>query len=418
MVNRYRLLSIGPDLVGMLKTYSVCLYLRRCLATSGSHFGPGFKSIPQEKAKDGEGEEKPGHSEPNLVNIYNRLNTWKSQSQLVDKLHSNVVFYNPEEDNHGLVVVNKPYGLAVKEAKDSQYCLEGCLGGLAGLLGVKDLHVIKSVERFCSGIALLGTSEETNKQVTKAVGKSRSQRMLSSSYMGLVLGYANLPGMDTGQVVLELCPSVEKPLFSDRHKEPVIYRNLSTSRSRTSLDRRNAKLFHMGAQLISNSGTHPVSLVRLDPSTVKNHFPLVWLSDQGHPLLGDHMYDYRSSSLMGHKVRVGTKHTQASRQQKLPINVAERLSVRKGEEWRVPKLLHHHRIHLPEFLGKEKDLTVFAPLPPHFRNTCRALGVTVDWKEVAKTDQVKVWPVHGNANKNKLIDESKSDLDRHVKELN
>lgn len=402
----------------MLKTYSVCVYLRRCLASSGSQLGPGSKSIPQEKAENYE--DKKEHSGPKLVNIYNRLSSWKSQKQLVDKLHSNVVFYNPEVDKHGLVVINKPYGLSVKEAKDSEYCLEKCTGALAGLLGVKDLHIIKSVERFCSGITLLGTTQDTDKHVSLAVAKSRSQRMLSSGYLGLVLGHANLPGMDQGQVMLEFCPSVEKPLFSDKHKEPVIYRNLSTSRS--GMNKRNAKLFHMAAQIVSNSGTQPVSLVRLDPSTVKNHFPLVWLADQGHPLLGDHMYDYRSSSLMGHKVRVGTKHTQASRQQKLPPALAEKLNVKKGDEWRVPKLLHHHRIHLPEFLGKGKDLTVFAPLPPHFTNTCQALGVAVDWEKIAREDEVKVWPVYENKNKNskenKLIESQKTDLDSHLQELN
>jgi len=400
----------------MLKTYSVCLYLRRSLVTSASHWGtrskPDLHKDPNQKNEE-EGEMD--RSGPKILNTFAKLNKWKSQATLVDHLKKNVVFYNPKEDEHGLVVINKPYGLPIKKAEDSEYCLEGCIGALATLLGEKQLHVIKSVERFCSGIVLLGTSEDTEKHMLKSVKKSKTKRMLTSGYIGLVMGHAKLPAMDTGQVLLEECPSVEKPLFSDRHKEPVIYRNLSTTYS--AIQRRNAKLFHMGADLIANSGTHPVSLVRLDPGQVKNHFPSVWLADQGHPLLGDHMYDYRSSSLMGHKVKVGLKHTQASRMQKLPPTVRERLELKKGEEWKIPKHLHHHRIHLPDFLGKGKDLTVRAPLPPHFIKSCQVLGVQLNWKEIVENDQVKVWPAKEKKKKEKDDKAPHTDLQQNLLEL-
>jgi len=247
----------------MLKTYSVCVYLRRSLVTSASQWGAGPKGSsqwgagpkasmgfhkvpPQQHEVEEENIDKSG---PKLLNTFNRLNTWRSQANLVEDLKKNVLFYNPEDDKHGLVIINKPYGLPVNKSQDSEYCLEGCTGALANVLGTKQLHVIKSVERFCSGIVLLGTSEDTDKAVTKAVKKAKLQRMLISGYLGLVMGHANLTAMDTGQVLMEECPSVEKPLFSNRHKEPVIYRNLSTSHY--AIKGRNARLFHMGADLIA-----------------------------------------------------------------------------------------------------------------------------------------------------------------------
>merc|ERR1711874_460368 len=159
-----------------------------------------------------------------------------------------------------------------------------------------------------------------------------------------------------------------------------------------------------------------ISLVLLQPSSSKNHFVPVWLSDMGCPLLGDQMYDYRARTLMGHKVKVGIKNTQANRQQKLPSAVMDRLGVRKGEEWRVPKHLHQFRINLPDFLGPGKHLTVFAPPPKYFSLTSAKLGIDIKFREVAERDEVAEWEARGDKKKKKEL-VGLTDLEQNINEL-
>lgn len=138
----------------------------------------------------------------------------------------------------------------------------------------------------------------------------------------------------------------------------------------------------------------------------------VWLADRGCPLLGDQLYDYRARTLLGHKVKVGVKHTQASRQQKLPTVVAEKLGIEKNEEWRVPKLLHQFRINFPKFLGEEKkDLTVYAPPPMYFSLTSKAFGIDINFTDLVKKDEVEQWKKIDKPKKKKEADTNSTETD-------
>ena len=82
--------------------------------------GPGIRRIEELRSSD-QGGNKVADGQK-AVNVYTRLNSWKSSGKLVDDLHSNVVYYDPENDDSGLVVINKPHGLAIKPAKVNIAC--------------------------------------------------------------------------------------------------------------------------------------------------------------------------------------------------------------------------------------------------------------------------------------------------------
>merc|ERR1712059_162467 len=63
----------------------------------------------------------------------------------------------------------------------------------------------------------------------------------------------------------------------------------------------------------------------------------------------------------------------------------------KGEAWKVPKMVHHHRLLLPDWGRQGKHLTVFAPPPPHFVETCKVLKIQLDYKKLAEEDTVTQW---------------------------
>ena len=93
------------------------------------------------------------------------------------------------------------------------------------------------------------------------------------------------------------------------HKEPMISRELKTvSQGR----RQKVRRVHVDVETISRSSTG-AGLVAVSPSNPAKHFVLVYLAELGVPVLGDMMYDYRSKTLLGQKVRV-TATTNAYRE--------------------------------------------------------------------------------------------------------
>jgi len=355
-----------------------------------------------------------------VVKDFQRLSAWKSMNDLVDILHKNVVYYEPESDNSGLVVINKPYGLAAQKTEDSSFCLEACLGSLASKLEVERLEIVKCAERFCSGITILGTSKTTQSSYKKSMDRGLTRRALSSSYLAMVKGQPSIRTMESVDRIMTDCPGINKPLFGSMHKEPVISRKLI----KHGVNRNNVKRVHVAINSLARSA-QGAGVVELSPSNIGKHFIPVYLADVGHPLLGDQMYDYRARSILGQRIKLNTAHTNAKRMQVLPVHLLELLGMSKGEEWLMPKMLHQHRLFLPDWLGRDKSLTVFAPPPPHWLKTCKVLGINFDFKEVAQNDTVKHWAARIRSKKKNTpateteqeVSNAESDLSRHVSEL-
>ena len=315
-----------------------------------------------------------------------KLSVWKDENALVEDLHSNIVYYEPDKDQTGVVIINKPYGLPKELSEDSQFSLVKALPDLAKRLDVSGLTVLKCSERFTSGITVLGSRPESEKAFKNCLLRQKSNRVLASSYLALVKGQPKINRCESVDLSLVDCPEVNTPLFSSMHKEPVISRQLKTvSQSR----RLGVRRVHVDLASVSRSGTG-AGLVAVSPSHTGKHFILVYLAELGLPVLGDLLYDYRSKTVLGKKVKM-TATANANRTQVLPPHLLELLELERGEEWRLPKLLHHHRLQLPGWLPAGEDLTVFAPPPPHWLRAASILGINFDYEQFVEADQVKLW---------------------------
>ena len=344
--------------------------------------------------------EMPTKKDKKLVAYFRNMNAWPSQAALTAHLFSNIVYHEPEKDKHGLVVLNKPHGLPLHRSEDSAYSLTSSLKSLADMMEVKTLKVIKTVDRWSSGITVLGTQENTLETFKKTSIKMKAQRMLASSYLCLAKGHSNMNRTETVQVKLVDCPHVANPVVGSMHKEPQITRTISSPYQNM---RDQAKRVHVHCSTICNSSKVDASLVRLEPSSVGNHFIPVYLADSSFPLLGDPLYDYRTRTLMGHKVKLTTAYTESKRCQVLPPSMLDLMGLRKGEEWEVPRMVHHHRLHLWDWLGKDTHVTVFAPPPEFFSRTCHTLGIAIDYSNLAETDTIKLWKQDPRKKKKKAV---------------
>jgi len=364
-----------------------------------------------EKDFDERKKEKKGN---NMVKEYKNLCVWRDLIKVVDNLFNNIVYHDQERDKTGLVVINKPYGLPLSPSKDSPISLDMCLSGLANKLEVEKLEVLKCTERFSSGITLLGTPA-TAAAYKKSKGFLSTSRSLGTSYLALVKGQPSINLLETVDRRMVDCPEVNKPLFGSMHKEPVLTRKL-IRQSKLKSDK--AKRVHVSINSMSRSSLG-CGVVEISPSSTGKHFIPVYLADVGYPLFGDQMYDYRVRTLMGQKVKLSTSHTNATRTQVLPPPIMEALGLAKGEEWIIPKMLHHHRLFLPNWLGSGKSLTVYAPPPKHWVNTCKVLGLEFDYKEVMHSDKVKHWEAKEKkvAKNSQKVEIVQTDLGSNISDL-
>ena len=352
-----------------------------------------------------------------LKREYEHLCVWKDQNDMVEQLYSNIVYYEPEKDKSGLVVLNKPYGLPKSTGDDSTYSLETSLPHLADKLGVNSLNVIKCCERFTSGITILGSNTKTAEIYKKSMAKARADKALSSSYLAIVKGVPNINKLEDVDLKVTNCPEVNNPIVGSMHKEPVISRHLAKP---WKIQRDNIKRVHVAAASVARSSSG-VGIVEISPSFVGKHFLQVYLADLGYPVLGDMMYDYRTRTLLGKKLRI-TSHTNAHRTQILPPHVLELLGLAKGEEWVVPKMLHHHRLLLPRWLPGGEDVTVFAPPPGHWLRTCAALNLRFNYTEFAQADKISHYQLNADRVESRRRKKEKeqqvmTDLEKNIEDL-
>jgi len=348
---------------------------------------------------------------------YSKLCSWRSQDALCDQLLAGVVYHEPADPKAGgLVVINKPYGLPAHHAKDSHYSLESSLPGLAKRLDLEKLIIVNPCERFSSGITVLGSADSTVSQYRAAVKRNKANRSLPSAYLALVKGLSKLDLLETVDMKQEKVSHIAKPVIGSQHKEPVIDRELMKSRFKANMLR--VKLCRIRARTLSNGALSPTSLVVMEPSRTNHHFLSVYMADVGHAIIGDQLYDYRCRGMLGHPVKFGPGHSSATRNQILQENILGPLELTKGEEWKIPKLLHHHRLCLPSYLGRNKHLTVFAPPPPHFYQTCDALGVTINFKDIAESDSISTYDAREKPCSDSQESDGKyEDFETHIQKL-
>jgi len=352
-----------------------------------------------------------------LRNEVQSLCAWKDQDELLEELFENIVYHEPESDKSGLVVLNKPYGLPRKPSDDSLYALESVLPLLSDRLEVKSLQIVKCTERFTSGITLLGTSNITSEKFHKAMRRCVTDRILPSSHLAIVKGSPNIHRNEDVDLKLTDCPEVNDPLFGSVHREPVISRHLAKP---WKLKRQEIKRVHVNVDSVARNPGAGAGVVSLSSSKVSNHFIQVYLADIGHPVIGDMLYDYRSRTVLGKRIRI-TSHTNARRTQVLPYPLLEPLGLKKGEEWMLPKMLHQYKIHLPKW-NQGKDITIFAPPLAHWMRTCQLLELNFNFKEFAEQDKIAHFKQNNNRaekkkKKREEEQEALTDLQQSIVEL-
>ncbi|XP_004702499.1 LOW QUALITY PROTEIN: mitochondrial mRNA pseudouridine synthase RPUSD3 [Echinops telfairi] len=336
-------------------------YLGR--VSAGWRPGPGVCAVPQAAGLGTEARNrpKPRHSDgrsgcprdppfPGLLQLEGL-----SATELVDVLRAGVV------DQKGpLVVVNKPPGLPVT-GKPGVLTLLSVLPELSQALGLREgaLQVVRAPEKDCSGLVLLSSCPQTASNLHKFFARSRRVQRPTALYWAVTDG---IPATSEGKIQAAL---------RREHTDGVdLVIPVKTPSRKDILEGVKRTVSHFRV-VATGSGC---ALVQLQPLTVFPSQLQVHMTLQLCPVLGDHKYSARVSTVLGQRFLLPAESTKSPKQV-LDEAFLRHLRLTPAQATQLPLHLHLHRLLLPGPRPQDAPTELLAPLPPYFSKTLHCLGL-------------------------------------------
>lgn len=219
-----------------------------------------------------------------------------------------------------VIVINKPFGLPVQGGTKIKKSLDDMLGGLMFDAGERP-KLVHRLDRDTSGVLVLARNTKAAAQLSKAfAGKD-----IEKTYFALIHGCP-----------LQTIGSIDYRLLKAVHGE--------SSYERVAVDDEEGKYAKTEYRVIESLARR-FALIELKPLTGRTHQLRVHMQAINCPIVGDEKY--------------GGDEMQAQ-----DVGIADGLH------------LHARRVVIPAF-GSGKKIDVTAPLPPHMKESFKALGIEV-----------------------------------------
>jgi 23S rRNA pseudouridine955/2504/2580 synthase len=223
------------------------------------------------------------------------------------------------EDDH-VVVLNKPFGIAVQGGTGTKRHIDGLLAGMADRFGDRP-RLVHRLDRDTTGVLLVAKTREA----AAKLGRVFQTRSAAKTYWALIKG---VPKPPQGKVEAALVKASGPDGDRIRKAEP------------GEQDRAMHATTHYA---VIDRVAHAAAWVSLKPVTGRQHQLRAHMALIGHPIVGDNKYEGGMA---------------------LPAENME------------PKLhLHARRLVLPHPYLSGKKIDVTAPLPEHMRQTWKLLGL-------------------------------------------
>lgn len=245
-------------------------------------------------------------------------NTSKSDRALIES----IILY---EDEH-VLVLNKPFGLAVQGGTGTKKHIDGMLEGMADRFGGERPRLVHRLDRDTTGVLLVAKTREA----AAKLGRTFQTRSAAKTYWALVKGVPKPPqGKVEAALVKASGPDGDR-VRKARPGEQEVAMHATTHYS------------------VVDRAAHKAAWVSLKPVTGRQHQLRAHMHLIGHPIVGDNKYE-------------GDVNMPAE-------NIEKKLH------------LHARRLVIPHPKGG-KAIDVSAPLPAHMLATWDLLGFDVDMFE-------------------------------------
>ena len=227
------------------------------------------------------------------------------------------------EDDH-VVVLNKPFGIAVQGGTGTKRHIDGLLAGMADRFGGRP-RLVHRLDRDTTGVLLVAK----HRDAAAKLGRIFQTRSAAKTYWALVKGVPKPPqGKIEAALVKATGPDGE-------------------DRVRKALPGEQDKAMHAATHYsVIDRVAHKAAWVSLKPVTGRQHQLRAHMALIGHPIVGDNKYE-GDTALAG-----------------------------SGIERKLH--LHARRLVIPHPIERGSKIDVTAPLPEHMRKTWEVLGLDAD----------------------------------------
>ena len=223
------------------------------------------------------------------------------------------------EDEH-VLVLNKPYGIAVQGGTGTRRHLGGLLAGMADRFGDRP-RLVHRLDRDTTGVLLVAK----HRDAAAKLGRVFQTRSAAKTYWALVKG---VPKPPQGKVEAALVKASGP----------------DGDRVRKALPGEQEKAMHATTHYsVIDRVAHKAAWVSLKPVTGRQHQLRAHMALIGHPIVGDNKYE------------------------------GDQVLAESGIEAKLH--LHARRIVIPHPVAGEPALDITAPLPEHMRKTWELLGL-------------------------------------------
>nr|XP_053641510.1 mitochondrial mRNA pseudouridine synthase RPUSD3-like [Cherax quadricarinatus] len=322
--------------------------------------------------------------------VFKLLYPWKTKLELAEHLKNTEVY-----NDGGLVALCKPYGIqqvsAVSTQTEGQQTIvqtvnsggfpehvpsvQDTLPVLKEMYGVSHLEVVKSTERWSSGLMLLSTNKKLTENVQKSLRRSKAFKQSPLTYWAVTV---SLPR----PTVTETNAAFTLEYVNNIGKVPVIMKNYSQA----GVKRGEVKLSLVKHQILTYNKSIDAALVEVKTQSLKWHFLRVWLAHSYSPVLGDALYSQRVKMVVGKKLQISPHNLTAYEPQVIPEKLFSKLELPSQAVEIIPCHLHLAEVQLAHFNKDKSDLILSAPPPDFFAWTCKQLGLMSDEDDAAKAD--------------------------------
>ncbi len=221
-----------------------------------------------------------------------------------------------------VLVLNKPFGLAVQGGSGTKKHIDGILAGMADRFGDRP-RLVHRLDRDTTGVLLVAKTRDA----AAKLGKIFQTRSAAKTYWALVKG---VPRPPQGKIEAALVKAAGP----------------DGDRVRRALPGEQDVAMHATTHYsVIDRVAHKASWVSLKPVTGRQHQLRAHMHHIGHPIVGDNKYE------------------------------GDQVLVDSGIEAKLH--LHARRLIIPHPAGGKK-IDVTAPLPPHMRATWDLLGLDPD----------------------------------------
>lgn len=257
---------------------------------------------------------------PGAPSLKAALGVSKGDRDLIEKA---ILF----EDDH-VLVLNKPFGLAVQGGSGTKKHIDGILAGMADRFGDRP-RLVHRLDRDTTGVLLVAKTRDA----AAKLGRIFQTRSAAKTYWALVKG---VPKPQQGKIEAALVKAAGP----------------DGDRVRKALPGEQDVAMHATTHYsVIDRVAHKASWVSLKPVTGRQHQLRAHMAMIGNPIVGDNKYE------------------------------GESVLADSGIEAKLH--LHARRLVIPHPLGSKK-IDVTAPLPPHMRASWSLLGL--DEARFAKDD--------------------------------